>query len=156
MVNQRSTKFTALDRFASYRLHLIAKLSDKVSTAAYLDTLGLTLSEGRCLAAIGQYEPLSVQHLAHLANLNKANASRASDSLASQGLAIKSVNQADGRGVVLTLTPKGKALWQQTMQLIQQRNQDIFACLTPAEWKAFDKALDKIVAHVSDAESQAQ
>lgn len=145
-------KLPSLDRFASYRLHLIAKLSDKTSASAYLEQLGLSLSEGRCLAAMGQYEPLSVQDLARMANLNKANASRASDSLAHQGLVVKSVNQTDGRGVVLTLTPRGRSMWRQTMTLIEQRNEQIFGCLAPDELAAFDSALDKIVEHLSQAE----
>ena len=148
----RKPKPLALDRYASYRLHLITKLSDKTSATAYVEKLRLSLSEGRCLAAMGQYEPLSVQELARLANLNKANASRASDALAQRGIAVKSANQTDGRGVVLTLTPAGRTLWGQTMRLIQQRNEQIFSCLTPDELATFDKALDKIVGHLSTSD----
>lgn len=151
----RQPKPIALDRFASYRLHLIAKLSDKATAAAYMDNLGLTLSEGRCLAAMGQFEPLSVQDLARMSNLNKANASRASDTLASRGLVTKSANQADGRGIVLTLTPAGRALWGQTMRLIQARNEDIFGCLTPEEMSTLNQTLDKIVKHVSGQDTPA-
>lgn len=147
----RHIKPLALDRFASYRLHLIAKLSDKTSAAAYMKELDLSLSEGRCLAAIGQYEPLSVQNLARMANLNKANASRASDALAARGIVKKSASQTDGRGVVLTLTRDGRSLWGQTMRLVHDRNEQIFGCLTQEELAAFDQALDKVVAHLSTA-----
>ena len=136
----RHIKPLALDRFASYRLHLIAKLSDKTSAAAYMKELDLSLSEGRCLAAIGQYEPLSVQNLARMANLNKANASRASDALAARGIVKKSASQTDGR-----------SLWGQTMRLVHDRNEQIFGCLTQEELAAFDQALDKVVAHLSTA-----
>ena len=151
----RQPKPIALDRFASYRLHLIAKLSDKATATAYMDNLGLTLSEGRCLAAMGQFEPLSVQDLARMSNLNKANASRASDTLASRGLVTKSANQADGRGIVLTLTPAGRALWGRTMRLIQARNEDIFGCLTREEMSMLNQTLDKIVKHVSGQDTPA-
>ena len=70
-----------LDRFLTYRLHRIAKISDRDSAAAYQAELGLSLSEGRCLAAVGQFEPASVKDIARLANLDKANASRAADAL---------------------------------------------------------------------------
>ncbi len=140
----------ALDRFFTYRLHRINKISDKTSALAYPAALGITLGEGRCLAAIGQFEPMSVQDLATLANLDKANASRAADALARQGLVEKGPNAQDGRSLVLRLTPSGRRTWRKTIAFIEQRNQDIFGALSASERKAFDKALDKVLAHLTE------
>jgi DNA-binding MarR family transcriptional regulator len=93
-----------LDRFLTYRLHRVAKISDRDSAAAYQAECGLSLSEGRCLAAVGQFEPASVKDLARLANLDKANASRAADALVERGLVAKAASSTDGRGVALSLT----------------------------------------------------
>ena len=136
-----------LDRFLTYRLHRIAKTSDRASAAAYQAECGLTLSEGRCLAAVGQFEPASVKDLARLANLDKANASRAADSLVARGLVAKAASATDGRGVALSLTREGRALWRSVMKLIERRNAEVFGCLTAAELKALDAMLDRLVAH---------
>jgi DNA-binding MarR family transcriptional regulator len=136
-----------LDRFLTYRLHRIAKTSDRASAAAYQAECGLSLSEARCLAAVGQFEPASVKDLARLANLDKANASRAADSLVARDLVAKAASATDGRGVALSLTREGRALWRRVMKLIERRNAEVFGCLTAAELKALDAMLDRLVAH---------
>lgn len=136
-----------LDRFLTYRLHRIAKTSDRASAAAYQAECGLTLSEGRCLAAVGQFEPASVKDLARLSNLDKANASRAADALVARGLVAKAASATDGRGVALSLTREGRTLWRRVMKLIERRNAEVFGCLTAPELKMLDTLLDRLVAH---------
>jgi DNA-binding MarR family transcriptional regulator len=138
-----------LERFLTYRLHLIAKLSDRASAAAYQAECGLSLSEGRCLAAVGQFEPASVKDLARLAHLDKANASRAADALAGRGLVEKTASASDGRGVDLTLTRAGRVLWRRVMKLIERRNAEVFGCLGSTELKSLDTMLDRLAAHVA-------
>jgi len=138
----------ALDRFLTYRLHRVAKISDRDSAAAYQADCGLSLSEGRCLAAVGQFEPASVKDLARLANLDKANASRAADALVARGLVAKAASSTDGRGVALSLTPAGRTLWRRVMTLIERRNDQVFGVLSAAERQALDRALDKLLQHL--------
>ena len=137
----------ALDRTLTYRLHQLHKLTDQDSQLAYPRQAGLSLSDGRCLAAIGSFQPLSVKDLAQRANLNKSQASRAAQALVDQGLVHKQDRADDGRGVVLTLTAAGQAAWQRTMDLIAQRNQQIFACLDAAEQATLGALLDRLIAH---------
>ena len=112
---------TALDRSFTYRLHLLHKASDQVSHQSYLQALGLSLSEARCLAAIGAFQPMSVMALADKGNLNKGQASRAAQILVDKGWVNKTEHPSDGRGVTLCLTPEGQKLWKKTMALIDQR-----------------------------------
>ena len=141
-----------LEQFLTYRLHLVNKLTDKHSSDAYATELGLAVGEARCLAAIGNAlindesskKSLSINELAAGSNLNKAQASRAAQALVERGLAHKGNNEADGRGVAVSLTDAGMALWQQVMQLIAKRNESIFSCLTMAEKVQLGHMLDKI------------
>ena len=137
----------ALDSPLNYRLHLLHKLTDADSQGAYPVHTGLTLSDGRCLATIGHFEPLSVKDLAVQANLNKGQASRAAQALVEQGLVLKEDRPDDGRGVVLTLTPAGRKLFKRTMQLIAQRNHEIFGCLNAQEQTKLSSLLDRLIAH---------
>ena len=141
----------ALERTFTHRLHTLNKLTDRVSQTAYLQGAGLPLSEGRCLSAIGAFTPLSVNDLAHRANLNKGQASRAAQSLVEQGLVRKAPSPTDGRGVVLTLSPKGQRVYQKIVGVVLQRNTDILACLTEAEQRQLDALLERLVAHARDA-----
>lgn len=136
-----------LQRSLSYRLHLLHKLTDMESQNAYPQSTGLSLSEGRCLATIGSFAPLSVNDLAGYANLNKGQASRAAQALADKGLIRKRSNSQDGRGVEISLSPKGKELWQKTMTLIAKRNNDIFGCLSPKEAQLLSDFFDRLIQH---------
>ncbi|EJL87090.1 transcriptional regulator [Polaromonas sp. CF318] len=135
-----------LDRTLTYRLHLLHKLTDLESQRAYVAEAGLSMSDGRCLTAVGTFAPLSVNDLAQKANLNKGQASRAAQSLVEQGLVVKAASPTDGRGVVLTMTPKGKAAWQRAMQLVGRRNQDIFGVLNAAEREQLGDFFDRLIA----------
>ncbi|MEY4882567.1 MAG: hypothetical protein RIS34_421 [Pseudomonadota bacterium] len=135
-----------LDRTLTYRLHLLHKLSDIGSQRAYVTDAGLSMSDGRCLAAVGAFAPLSVNDLAQKANLNKGQASRAAQSLADQGLVLKRSSSTDGRGVVLTLTPKGKAAWRRAMDVVGQRNKDIFGGLSTTEQSQLSGFFDRLIA----------
>lgn len=142
---------TSLERTLTYRLHLVHKLTDQESNRLYPLEVDLTLSDGRCLAAVGSSEPLSVNQLAQVANLNKGQASRAAQSLVDQGLVIKGDADGDGRGVVLTLTPAGRKVWHKTMAFIHRRNEEIFGCLKPDERQLLGDLLDRLASHHGDA-----
>lgn len=137
----------SLDRTITHRLHTLTKITDRVSQAAYESDAGIPYSEGRCLAAIGTFSPLSVNDLAHRANLNKGQASRAAQSLVDQGMVRKEASATDGRGVVLTPTSKGERIWQRLMLVIERRNAEIVSCLAASEVEQFSALLDRLVEH---------
>ncbi len=141
----------ALDETVTHRLHTLHKLTDRVSQIAYLEDAGMSLSEGRCLSAVGAFTPLSVNDLAHRANLNKGQASRAAQSLVAQGLVNKEASTTDGRGVVLTLTRKGAVVWRRVVDVVERRNAEIVACLSTEECIQLDALLDRLVAHARTA-----
>lgn len=141
-----------LDRTVTHRLHALHKLTDRVSQTAYLEGAGMSLSEGRCLAAVGAFSPLSVTELGWRSNLDKAQASRAAQSLVDQGLVVKKASAADGRGVVLHLSAKGEAAWKRVMSVVEKRNSEILACLSAAQRQCFDRALDRLLEHARGAD----
>lgn len=136
-----------LERTLTYRLHLLHKLTDLESQRAYLAEAGLPMSDGRCLASIGAFEPLSVNDLAHRANLNKGQASRAAQSLVDQGLVLKQASPTDGRGVVLSLTEAGRLQWRRTMAVIERRNEAIFGALSESDQTRLGELFDLLIAH---------
>jgi DNA-binding MarR family transcriptional regulator len=137
----------ALDRFLSYRLHRVAKLTDRASSDAYASEFGLPVGEARCLAAIGHFASVSVVELAARANVHKGPASRAAQALVERGLVRKQASEADGRGVALSLTPVGRKLWTRVIELIARRNEEIFGCLSSAERRQLETMLDRLIAH---------
>ena len=150
----RKWRLPDLERFLTYRLHVVNKLSDRDTHRAYLERLELPLSEARCLAAIGRFEPLSVKDLARAANLDKGQASRSAQSLVERGLADKTVSDTDARGVWLTLTPPGADMYDRVIRLIETRNQEIFGCLSAAEREQLGSLLDRVGRHLQSGPAQ--
>lgn len=144
---RRRRPTTPLGESFTHRLHTLQKLTDRVTQAAYLEATGLPLGEGRCLAAVGAFAPLSVKDLARMANVDKAQASRAAQTLVDKGLVTKTASATDARGVVLRFTPAGEALWHRLMAVVQARNDEIVACLSPAERAQFGELLARLVDH---------
>lgn len=140
----------ALDRTLTHRLHELNKLTDRTTQQAYEAEVGIPMHEGRCLAAIGSFSPLSVNDLARRANLDKGQASRAAQSLVDKGLVRKAASATDGRGVVLTVTTKGERIWLRTMALIERRNAEIMSCLDEVEREQFDHLLERLVANARE------
>ena len=146
----------ALDGTVTHRLHTLQKLSDRLTQQAYAGDAGIALGEGRCLAAIGAFSPLSVNDLATKANLNKGQASRAAQVLVDNGLVRKEASATDGRGVVLNLTAHGARVWQRLMAVIERRNQEIVSCLNESEQRQFSQLLDRLVVHAQAAAGRLQ
>lgn len=139
----------ALHRTLTYRLHQLHKLTDQESQRRYFAELGFSLSDGRCLATVGSFEPLSVSELARASNLNKGQASRAAQALVERQLAEKTIDPDDGRGVVLRLTEEGRRCWEAVMDLIVTRNEEIFGCLSETQQQQLSRLLDRLIEHAS-------
>ncbi|GFN24392.1 MarR family transcriptional regulator [Achromobacter denitrificans] len=138
----------ALERFLTYRLHVLNKITDRDTNRVYLADCGIPLGEARCLAAIGRYAPLSVNDLARAANLNKGQASRSAQALVERGLVEKTNSESDGRGVVLAPTAAGVAKYRRVIDLIARRNDEIFACLSADEQRLLGGMLDRLIDHL--------
>jgi DNA-binding MarR family transcriptional regulator len=137
----------SLERSLTHRLHTLTKLTDRATQQAYQQEVGLALGEGRCLAAVGAFGPLSVNDLAGRANLDKAQASRAAQVLVDRGLVCKTTSPSDARAVVLTLSPAGEATWRDLSAAIARRNDEITACLNHTERALLDRLIDRLLAH---------
>lgn len=134
-----------LDQFLTYRLHIVNKLSERVSSERFQAKLGITLPEARLIAAVGSFGPFSVMELARHANLDKSQASRAADALMRRGLMRRDASEEDGRLVLVSLTPEGRALYRRVMPIARKLNTDIFASLDERERNALDHILDKLI-----------
>lgn len=136
-----------LEQFLTYRMHVLNKLSDRGISERYQTKLGITLPEARVIASVGSFGPFSIMDLAKHANLDKSQASRAAEALIQRGLVARAPSAEDGRSVVISLTPEGRALFRKVMPIARKWNADLFACLDEAQAQALGQALDKVIAH---------
>lgn len=134
-----------LYQYLTYRLHIVNKLSERASGERIQAKIGITLPEARLIAAVGSFGPFSVMELARHANLDKSQASRAADALMRRGLMRRDASEDDGRLVLVSLTPEGRALYRRVMPVARKISADFFACLDERERNALDQILDKLI-----------
>ncbi|MGH8778618.1 MarR family winged helix-turn-helix transcriptional regulator [Paraburkholderia sp.] len=136
-----------LDQFLTYRLHVLNKLSERGIGVRYQEKLGVTVPEARVIASVGSFGPFSIMDLARHANLDKSQASRAAEALIRQGLVQRESSDTDGRVVLVSLTPEGRALYRKVMPIARKWNEDFFAGLDEKEKTVLSRALDKVIAN---------
>ncbi|PLZ03687.1 MarR family transcriptional regulator [Burkholderia sp. WAC0059] len=142
----KSAGSTGFERLLTCRLHVLNKLSERGSALRYRAKLGVTLSEARVIAAVGSFGPLSVIELARHANLDKSQASRAAEAAMQRGLIRREASDDDGRIVLLSLAPSGRALYRRIVPIACNWDVELFACLDGAERAVLLRMLDRVIA----------
>jgi len=151
-MTMKDTAKAGLEQFLTYRLHVLNKLAERGISARYQAKLGVTLPEARVIAAVGSFGPFSIMELARHANLDKSQASRAAEALIRQGLVQRQPSAEDGRVVLVSLTPEGRALYRKVMPIARKWNGDMFDCLDTDEKAALSAALDKVIIAMTERE----
>jgi len=105
---------------------------------------GVSLGEWRTLALLGAEAPQTVNRLARLAGLDKAQMSRVVSKLADRGLVSRTLGP--GRTTELSLTADGDTVYRGLITAANERNEAFLACLDLAEREALASALTKLTA----------
>ncbi|WKU18897.1 MarR family winged helix-turn-helix transcriptional regulator [Advenella alkanexedens] len=133
-----------LENSLTYKLHSLAKLIDKHADYTDLEPVRISSAEGRVLAVIGFNKVLSVVQVAKKANLDKSQGSRAVVSLVDKGLIEKRQQKQDARAFDLSLTEKGKQVYEEVVALIMHRNDIAMKTLSAEEQQNLLNLVNKI------------
>ncbi|MBV4395977.1 MarR family transcriptional regulator [Advenella alkanexedens] len=133
-----------LENSLTYKLHSLAKLIDRHADYTDLEPVRISSAEGRVLAVIGFNKVLSVVQVAKKANLDKSQGSRAVVSLVDKGLIEKRQQKQDARAFDLSLTEKGKQVYEEVVALIMHRNDIAMKTLSAEEQQNLLNLINKI------------
>jgi DNA-binding MarR family transcriptional regulator len=146
-----------LFKFAPFRLNRLAAEVSAALAGEYRQRYGLDIPEWRVLATLGfRFEPCSAQYVAHCTRTHKSTISRAVTTLLERRLIERVENADDRREFRLRLTRKGKVLYEELIPRLQRKEQDIMACLSDQERKAFDRLIGKIEASLDLIQTSAE
>lgn len=127
--------------YFGYRLAVTAKLFDRKFVEVLKAHSDLTLPQWRCLAQLGLSEPGTVRSLAEGAVVDRAEASRALGRLVAEGIVRRHENEDDQRSPRFTLTPEGRALYQELRKPVSAFISSLVADVDQADIEAADRAL---------------
>ncbi len=104
---QGPTSLKSFRNLTTFRLHMVARLSERVSEDYYRQRFDLSLPECRVIGITGGYGSVSFKKVASDTYLEKSYASRVVSALVDRGIIAKLENPSDSRSVLLSLTPHG-------------------------------------------------
>ena len=133
-----------------YRILLLAKLIDRITTPHVRRTAGLSLAEWRAMAQIFELQPCSAAEIASRALIDRAEVSRAAASLERRGLLERRENAKDRRSPLLYCTARGTELFKRVAPSRQQFHKSLTDLLTPAQITELEAAMVVLARHCVD------
>jgi DNA-binding MarR family transcriptional regulator len=138
-----------LDHFLPYRLSILSNRASDAIARHYSDRFGLSVSEWRVMAVLGQRPGLSARDVAMRTAMDKVQVSRAVASLVDARRVKREGDDTDGRVTRLSLTAKGQAIYDEVVPLALHLEEVFLAALTPDERKTLNRLMDKLTDRIS-------
>lgn len=131
-------------RLASFRLHVLARHSERLHEQHYKKLFGLNLRECRIIGIVGGYGEASFRHIWEDSNLGKAHVSRLITRLIEQGLLVKVVDAADKRTIKVALTTRGRATHKALHSAAVALNREWLSSISQQQREDFSTCLDAL------------
>jgi DNA-binding MarR family transcriptional regulator len=133
-----------LEQFLPYRLNVAAALVSEALSRVYGERHGLGVPEWRVVATLGQFGMMTGKAIGEHAHMHKTKVSRAVAVLARRKLVLSRANKADMRESFLTLTPAGRAIYQDLAPVAIALARRFIEAIDPADRAAFDRGLKAV------------
>ena len=135
-----------LDRFMPYRLSVLTNRVSSAIARHYSERFNLSIPEWRVIAVLGQNPGLSAREVAERTAMDKVQVSRAVASLLAAKRLTKAAHISDGRVAHLSLSAKGRAIYEEVVPLALGLEKRLLAVLTAKEREMLDQLLTKLSA----------
>ena len=135
-----------LDRFVPYRLSVLTNRVSSAIARHYSERFNLSIPEWRIIAVLGQNPGLAAREVAMRTAMDKVQVSRAVASLLSAGRITKQAHVSDGRIAHLSLSSKGRAIYEEIVPLALGLEARFLSVLTRTERQTLDQLISKLSA----------
>ena len=137
-----------LDRFMPYRFSVLTNHVSSAIAAHYSKRFSLSIPEWRVMAVLGQTPGLSAREVAERTAMDKVQVSRAVQSLLAAKRLIRVAHARDGRVAHLSLSAKGRAIYDEVVPLALKLEKRFLSVLNDDEQKSLDTLLAKLAQHM--------
>lgn len=133
-----------LEDFLPYRLNVVASLASQALSRIYAERYSIGVPEWRVLVTLGQYGVMTGKQIGAHSHMHKTKVSRAVAQLEKRRLLARRVNREDLREAFLSLTPAGRAIYEELAPIALRFVRRLFEVVDPADRAAFDRALRRL------------
>ena len=145
---------TQLQNFFPYRLAVLADAVSRSMAQVYEVRFDLSRDEWRVLAALAELGSMKTTALIPHTMLDKMQVSRAVTRMEREGLIAREDDPQDGRGYIVSVLPKGKAVYRRIVPMVHARERFLLEGLEENERAAFIGALEKVLERARRLEQQ--
>lgn len=150
-----------IDQFITFRITRLSNALRNNLSKRYLEEFGLSLPEWRLLALITRFSPVRFSELTSRSSMDKGQVSRTLRVMGKNGLIKMKVIKQRSRSaealaapVVVSVTAKGRALYESVLPVARRRQAEMLLNLSAAERVQLYSILDKLFSAVGNVASE--
>jgi DNA-binding MarR family transcriptional regulator len=133
-----------LEQFLPYQLNVVATLVSQALSRVYSSRYSIGVPEWRVLVTLGQFGVMTGKAIGTHTHMHKTKVSRAVAILEKRKLLVRRANRADMRESFISLTPAGRAIYEELAPHALEFSRRLTDILTPSDRDAFHRALQQI------------
>lgn len=138
------TELEQLRRFLTYRISRVHWKLNTQASKILSETVGLSLTQWRILAFIGGSESITASELVKVTAMDKGLISRNVKTMIQNGVVVSTGADKDHRVNLLTLTPKGREIFEIALPRMRQRQVQLQRGIAQTDIDAFHRVLDAL------------
>jgi DNA-binding MarR family transcriptional regulator len=138
-----------LESYLPHRLNLVSSMITQAMAKIADERFGLAIAEWRVVAALGQFGEITAKDVGDHAHMHKTKVSRAVAELERRRLVQRRTNRQDLREAFLSLSPTGRALYEEMAPLALDFSRQLSDGLHDQEQRIFEKVLAHLTARSS-------
>jgi len=133
-----------LEEFLPYRLNVVASLVSQALSRIYAERYGIGVPEWRVLVTLGQFGMMTGKAVGAHSHMHKTKVSRAVALLEKRKMVTRRANRADLREAFLSLTPAGRAIYDDLAPNALDFARRLSEAIDPADRAAFERAVNRL------------
>jgi DNA-binding MarR family transcriptional regulator len=122
-----------LDRYTVAYLVWTANKLSRGASHNYLKVFGVGVETWRCLVLLAIHNSIAAQQVSQVMGMDKASVSRCFKIMQARGLILMGLDASDGRVRIATLTPKGRALHDEILEMALERERAVLSVLSVSD-----------------------
>jgi DNA-binding MarR family transcriptional regulator len=132
-----------LEGFLPHRLNVLSSLVSQALTQVY-SRYGIGIPEWRVLVSLGQFGVMTGKAIGARTHMHKTKVSRAVAQLEERKFVTRKANRADLREAFLSLTPTGRAVYEELAPRAREFTDKLSEVVPAADRAAFDRVVTQL------------
>jgi DNA-binding MarR family transcriptional regulator len=133
-----------LEDFLPHKLNVLSSLVSQALTRVYGQRYGIGIPEWRVLVTLGQHGVMTGKAIGAHTHMHKTKVSRAVAQLEQRKFVTRRANRADLREAFLSLTPSGRAIYDEAAPIALDFTNRLSEVVAPSDRAAFERAMRQL------------